>query len=162
MSTSRGTWRKPSRSNRSASIPGAMRLSGVVPVALVGLVVTFASTGAGGLRPLHLSSPQPLTKSAPLALIWHASGQRLARIDERTLRVRGCQSRPLGFVNGAWAFERPNDRLLALATTPSLYRSRTDSIRFVRVADLKLLPRQIETNGVVRAFLWTQPDRLVA
>jgi hypothetical protein len=139
-----------------------MRPSGFLSVALVSAVAVLGPAGGGGLRPLHLTSPRVQAKK-PLALVWQGNGDRLAFLNPRTLDA-GKRRLRVGWV-GAWAFERPNGGVLAVASSPSTTSGQpADAIRFVDVSGLRFLPGRVSFGEpvIVRALRWSRPDTLVA
>jgi hypothetical protein len=128
------------------------RSFGFAAVALALLV------GSGpGERPLGLEGPERQAKYL-VGFVSKQDGARLTPIGE-TLREIGPRSKNLGFVD-AWAVS-PQDDVVAIAAHPSS-RSFADSLRFVALRNLRLLPRTVTLGGPVWTLLWRNPHRIVA
>jgi hypothetical protein len=115
-------------------------------------------TGGVQERPLDLST----APTARFAFVWgkQTGVARLAWLDARRLRVGAVHTPSLGYV-GAWAFQLPQRRLVAVASyTPD--GSAPDVLQFVRLSNLRIEPGIVTLNGGAGELLWARPDRLVA
>jgi hypothetical protein len=132
------------------------RPPGVLAVAALALVL--ATPGTESRRALELNGPARQTKET-IGFLWQASGVRLVRIDEHSLRPIAGTGTRLGYVT-AWAFAQPGGGLLAVSThAHDLVTG--DVLRFVELRGLRLVRRTVPLGGLGRALLWARLDRVV-
>ena len=108
-------------------------------------------------RPLRLKGPERQAKYL-VGFVSKQDGARLTPIGE-TLREIGPRSKNLGFVDASAV--SPQHDVVAIAAHAS-NRSFADSLRFVALRNLRLLPRTVPLGGPVWTLLWRNPHRIVA
>jgi hypothetical protein len=129
------------------------RLLGVGAVVL-GLLVAAGPTA----RPLGLKGPERQAKELVGFVYRDGEGTSLIRLDEG-LNAYGRRLR-VGELD-AWTLS-PQGGIAALSTHPFESPGTQDSIRFVALGSLRLVPRTIPLGGSALAMLWANPHRIVA
>jgi hypothetical protein len=129
------------------------RLLGVGALVL-GLLVAAGPTA----RPLGLAGPDWPTKALVGVVYREGEGASLTRLDEG-LNAYGRHLR-VGELD-AWTLSHQGG-IAALSTHPFESPGMQDSIRFVALGSLRLVPRTIPLGGSALAMLWANPHRIVA
>jgi len=129
------------------------RLLGVGAVALGLLFATGPTT-----RPLGLAGSDRQAKELVGIVDEAGVGTTLTRLDEG-LNAYGPRLR-VGYAD-AWTTS-PQGNIAALSTHPSESGGIEDSIRFVALGSLRLVPRPIPLGGSALKMLWANPYRIVA
>ena len=125
----------------------------------MGALVLGLLVGAGPTaRPLGLAGPKWPTKALVGVVYRDGEGTSLTRLDEG-LNAYGRRVR-VGELD-AWTLS-PQGGIAALSTHPFESRGTQDSIRFVALGTLRLVPRTIPLGGSAVAMLWANPHRIVA
>jgi hypothetical protein len=109
-------------------------------------------------RPLGLNGPHRQAKELVGVVFREGEGTSLTRLDEG-LNAYGRRLR-VGYLD-AWTLS-PQGGIAALSTHPSETAGMQDSIRFVALGSLRLVPRPIPLGGSALAMLWANPHRIVA
>ena len=109
-------------------------------------------------RPLGLAGPGRQAKDLVGIVYRDGDGSSLTRVDDG-LNAYGRRLR-VGELD-AWTLS-PQGGLAALATHPFESAGTQDSIRFVALGSLRLVPRTIPLGGSALALLWANPHRIVA
>jgi hypothetical protein len=122
------------------------------------LLVVLAWPGSAGLRPLRLAAPGSVG-SKPVALVWRHDRGRIARFDERTLRVTRPRTPSLGIVD-SWAFAPDGSRLVVASHAHDDPRS-LDGLRTFDLMSLHPRGDVVRLRGFARALLW-RGDHVVA
>lgn len=121
------------------------------------LAVGLLVTAGPATRPLGLSAPQRQAKELTGVVYVSGVGTTLTRLDEN-LNAYGPRLR-VGFAD-AWAVA-PEGRIAAISTHASETGTSQDSIRFVALGSLRLVPRPVALHGAAWTLFWTSPDRLL-
>ena len=109
-------------------------------------------------RPLGLAASDRQAKELVGIVDEAGVGTTLTRLDE-ALNAYGPRLR-VGYAD-AWTTS-PQGNIAALSTHPSESGGIEDSIRFVALGSLRLVPRPIALGGSGLTLLWTNPYRIVA
>ena len=121
---------------------------------VLGLLVAAGPT----TRPLGLTAPGRQVKELVGVVFREGEGSSLVRLDEG-LNPHGRRLR-VGYL-GAWTIS-PQGGIAALSTHPFESSGTHDSLRFVALGSLRLVPRTIALDGSALALLWANPHRIVA
>jgi hypothetical protein len=122
------------------------------------LVLGFLVAAGPTARPLGLEGPDRQAKELVGVVYRHGEGSSLTRLDEglnaygRRLRVGELDASTLS----------PQGGIAALSAHPFEFSGTHDSIRFVALGSLRLVPRTIPLEGSALAMLWANPHRIVA
>lgn len=122
------------------------------------LVLALLVTAGPTARPLGLTAPDRQAKELVGVVYRDGEGASLTRLDER-LNAYGRRLR-VGELD-AWTLS-PRGGIAALSTRPFEAQGAQDSIRFVALGSLRLVPRTIPLGGSALAMLWANPHRIVA
>ena len=120
----------------------------------LGLLVAAGPTA----RPLGLAGPDRQAKALVGIVGEPDVGTTLTRLDE-DLNAYGSRLR-VGYAD-AWTIS-PQGSIAALSVHPSETSGTQDSIRFVALGSLHLVPRTIPLGGSALTMLWANPYRIVA
>jgi hypothetical protein len=129
------------------------RLLGVGALALGLLVATGPAT-----RPLGLAGPDRQAKELIGIVLEPGVGTTLTRLGEG-LDPYGTRLR-VGYAD-AWTIA-PEGRIAALSTHPTETSTTLDSIRFVALGSLRLVPRPIALHGIGLTLFWPTTHRVLA
>ena len=121
-------------------------------------MLAFLVAASPTTRPLGLAGPGRQAKDLVGIVYRDGDGSSLTRVDDG-LNAYGRRLR-VGELD-AWTLS-PQGGLAALSTHPFESAGTHDSIRFVALGSLRLVPRTIPLGGSALALLWANPHRIVA
>jgi len=121
---------------------------------VLGLLVAAGPTA----RPLGLAGPERQAKELVGVVFRDGEGSSLTHLDEG-LNAYGRRLR-VGYLDASTL--SPQGSIAALSTHPFESAGTQDSIRFVALGSLRLVPRTIPLGGSALAMFWANPHRIVA
>ena len=122
------------------------------------LVLGFLVAAGPTARPLGLNASQGQAKELVGVVYREGEGSSLIRLDEG-LNPYGRRLR-VGYLDASTL--SPQGGIAALSTHPFESAGTQDSIRFVALGSLRLVPRTIPLGGSALTMLWANPHRIVA